>query len=103
MKDFNDLDGKGLAEIINRRETEVINTSQDITNTIAIATGKWFEFSIPLISLDKDLAQIYTATILNGTDKKTVWNSFILLAYNVGANIKYRNLNNVDCQVEISF
>jgi|GEM_PF-3103064 len=101
MKDFNNLDGKGLAEIINRRETEVIMVSQDISNTIGNEKNIWLEFSFPTIPKE-DFNRIIATTTLNGTDQN-IWNSFLLLAKYDGARIRYRNLNEVDCQVEISF
>lgn len=102
MKDFNTLGGKELAEIINKRETEVIMVSQDISNTVQNKIDVWLKFSIPTITKE-DFNRIIASTVLNGDDENNKWNTFILLVFNSGANIRYRNLNEVDCQVEIRF
>jgi len=102
MKDFNKLGHKELAEIIKKRETEVIMVSQDISNTVLNEKNVWLEFYIPTLPKE-DFNRIIATTILNGDDENNRWKSFILLVFNSGANIRYRNLNDVDCQVEISF
>lgn len=102
MLDYNKLDGSALAKIINDRETVVIMVAQNITNTVGEIKNQWLKFSLPNIP-DEELNRIRVTTILNGTDTTSMWNGFILIAYNLGANIRYKNTNDIDCIVEISF
>lgn len=101
MLNYQEIGGSELAKIITDRETVVINVAQYITNTVKQPHNEWFEVSIPILP-SEELNRVIATTIIDG-DEKTVWNAFILSAYNLGAYIRFKNTNDVDCLVEISF
>ncbi|WP_130735149.1 hypothetical protein [Flavobacterium sp. J27] len=101
MLDYNKLTPSDLAKIINDQKTVVIQTNQLLTNTVKNEINKWVEYSIPVISNDELVSVL--ATTFNSSNMDENWNPFILTAYNLNAKIKFKNTNQVDCIVEISF
>lgn len=103
MLNYNNLTPADLVEILNQRGTRVITVDIITANNIGFPIGERNNFSIPVLT-DSEIGQVQAITmLLDIDDKKSLWNSFILLAANAGTEIFYTNINDVDCRVELIF
>lgn len=76
---------------------------QITANTVGNEHNQKIEYSIPSLT-NKELERVIaTTTLLDIEDKKSLWNTFILIANYLGASITFNNSNDVDCLVEINF
>lgn len=103
MRNFNNLTGADLAQIITERNHVVVSVDQITSNTVGQIQNQTNIYSIPKLT-EQELSQVLaTTTLLNIEDRQSLWNSFVLIASNLGAVLSYTNTNDVDCIVDIQF
>ena len=103
MLEYNDLAQADLVAILNNQTNTSIRVDIVTANNSQQEIGERIYFSLPFLT-DDEIGQVQATTVLlDIEDRISLWNSFILLSSNAGANIFYTNLNENDCLVEFEF
>jgi hypothetical protein len=103
MINFNNLTGAELALIITKKNHVVISIDQLIANTVGQTQNERHNYFIPMLS-SQEISRVIAKTVLFSIeDRQSLWNSFVLIAQNLGAVLSYTNPNDVDCVVDIQF
>lgn len=102
MNRFENLTPQKIAAIINGKINSTLLISQKIAQTSNFPENEILSIGMPSLS-EEIMKKILAHSVIAGNDVKTNWMTFILFVTYVDGNISYININQTDCQIEVTF